>query len=80
MKKTKLAVLVSLLAASGALMAQTAPTAPTAPTAEVKPPEPEYTLAFNVGVVTDYRYRGISQSRNDFALQGGADFTHKSGF
>lgn len=31
-------------------------------------------FAFNVGAVTDYRYRGISQSRVKPALQGGADF------
>jgi uncharacterized protein (TIGR02001 family) len=66
--KAKLAVLLSTLAASGALMAQT------------KAPEPDYTLSFNVGAVTDYRYRGISQSRLKPALQGGADFAHKSGF
>ena len=66
--KTKLVVLVSSLVASGALMAQT------------KAPEPDYTLSFNVGAVTDYRYRGISQSRRKPALQGGADFAHKSGF
>jgi uncharacterized protein (TIGR02001 family) len=66
--KTKFAVLASTLAASGALMAQTTA------------PAPDYTLSFNVGVVTDYRYRGISQSRLKPALQGGADFAHKSGF
>ena len=32
-------------------------------------------LAFNVGGVTDYRYRGISQSRLKPALQGGVDFS-----
>ena len=32
-------------------------------------------VAFNAGVVTDYRYRGISQSRLKPALQGGLDFT-----
>ena len=42
--------------------------------------EPESTLAFNVGVVSDYRYRGISQSRLEPALQGGVDYTDKSGF
>jgi uncharacterized protein (TIGR02001 family) len=68
--KAKLAVLLSTLVASGAVMAQAAPAAP----------EPEYTLSFNVGAVTDYRYRGISQSRLKPALQGGADFAHKSGF
>jgi uncharacterized protein (TIGR02001 family) len=32
-------------------------------------------VAFNAGVVTDYRYRGYSQSRLQPALQGGVDFT-----
>lgn len=32
-------------------------------------------LAFNVGAVTDYRYRGISQTRLKPALQGGVDYT-----
>ncbi len=32
-------------------------------------------LAFNVGAVSDYRYRGISQSRLKTALQGGVDWT-----
>jgi len=60
-------------ALSGTAFAQTAP-APAAPA------EPEYTLSANVGAVTDYRYRGISQTRLKPALQGGADFGHKSGF
>ena len=44
----------SLLAAAS-VMAQTAP-APAAPAAA------QSSLAYNIGVVTDYRYRGISQS------------------
>lgn len=32
-------------------------------------------LAFNVGAVTDYRFRGISQTRVKPALQGGVDFS-----
>lgn len=32
-------------------------------------------VAFNAGVVTDYRYRGISQSRLKPAVQGGIDYT-----
>ena len=32
-------------------------------------------VAFNVGAVTDYRYRGISQTRLKPAVQGGVDFT-----
>jgi uncharacterized protein (TIGR02001 family) len=32
-------------------------------------------LAFNVGAVTDYRYRGISQTRLNPAVQGGIDYS-----
>ena len=32
-------------------------------------------VAFNVGAVSDYRYRGISQTRLKPALQGGVDYT-----
>ena len=37
---------------------------------------PETTVAYNVGVATEYRYRGISQSQKDPALSFGADVTH----
>lgn len=33
-------------------------------------------VSFNAAVVSDYRYRGLSQSRLNPALQGGADYTH----
>jgi uncharacterized protein (TIGR02001 family) len=36
-------------------------------------------VSYNMGVVTDYRYRGISQSRLEPALQGGFDLAHKNG-
>lgn len=38
------------------------------------------TLAFNVGAVSDYRYRGISQTQREAALQGGVDLGLPSGF
>ncbi len=37
-------------------------------------------VSYNVGVVSDYRYRGISQTQKDPALQGGVDYAHSSGF
>jgi uncharacterized protein (TIGR02001 family) len=37
-------------------------------------------LSFNISVTSDYRYRGISQTRLKPALQGGADYAHGSGF
>ena len=64
MSKKTLA-LAALTLVSGAVFAQAAP---------------ETTLTFNAGVVTDYRYRGITQSRNEAAVQGGVDYAHKSGF
>jgi uncharacterized protein (TIGR02001 family) len=47
--------------------------------AQAAPAAPESTLSFNVGGVNEYRYRGISQSRLDPALSGGADYADKSG-
>ena len=38
------------------------------------------TVTGSVGVVTDYRFRGVSLSGGDPALQGGATLTHDSGF
>jgi uncharacterized protein (TIGR02001 family) len=39
-------------------------------------PKPDNEVSYNLSVTTDYRYRGISQSRLDPALQGGADYTN----
>jgi uncharacterized protein (TIGR02001 family) len=60
-------MLAMSLAVAGSALAQTAPAAP------------ESTLSFNVGAVSEYRYRGISQSRLDPAFSGGADYADKSG-
>jgi len=48
--------------------------------AQTAPAAPESTLSYNVGVTSDYRYRGISQTRFQPTLQGGADYADKSGF
>jgi uncharacterized protein (TIGR02001 family) len=37
-------------------------------------------LSFNIGAITEYRYRGISQTRLKPAVQGGADYAFASGF
>jgi uncharacterized protein (TIGR02001 family) len=34
----------------------------------------------NVAIATDYRFRGISPTENDLALQGGIKASHQSGF
>ncbi len=41
--------------------------------------EPASSLSFNVGVVSDYRFRSVAQTSFKPALQAGADFAHKSG-
>lgn len=38
--------------------------------------KPDNEVSFNLGIVSDYRYRGISQTRLQPALQGGADYTN----
>jgi uncharacterized protein (TIGR02001 family) len=37
--------------------------------------QPDNVISFNASVTSDYRYRGISQTRLQPALQGGADYT-----
>lgn len=43
--------------------------------------KPENEVSFNIAGVSDYRYRGLSQTRMKPALQGGADYVNNpSGF
>lgn len=39
-----------------------------------------HTVTGNVGFVSDYRFRGLSQTYEQPALQGGFDYAHASGF
>ncbi len=43
-------------------------------------PAPAVTVTGSATVVTDYRFRGISQTYKQFALQGGFSVAHESGF
>jgi uncharacterized protein (TIGR02001 family) len=38
--------------------------------------QPDHVVAYNVALTSDYRFRGISQSRTEPALQGGVDYTN----
>ena len=38
--------------------------------------KPDNEISYNAAITTDYRYRGLSQTRLDPALQGGADFVN----
>ncbi|HUD29971.1 MAG TPA: TorF family putative porin, partial [Novosphingobium sp.] len=40
----------------------------------------EITVTGSAAVTTDYRFRGVSQSGGDFAIQGGITVSHASGF
>jgi len=64
--KLKSKLLLALLATSSAAFAQTAPAAPE--------------VTYNVGVVSQYRYRGLAQGMGKPALQGGIDYANSSGY
>ncbi|HSJ79652.1 MAG TPA: TorF family putative porin [Thiobacillus sp.] len=42
--------------------------------------ESPHSLSANVGIFSDYVFRGISQTGGDPAVQGGLDYAHSSGF
>lgn len=37
-------------------------------------------LSYNIGIVSDYAFRGVSQTNEGPAIQGGIDYAHDSGF
>ena len=47
---------------------------------DVTDPPPPVTVTGSVGLVSDYRFRGISQSDEQLAVQGGITVAHESGF
>lgn len=67
------AAAAALLLASAALPALAADAPPAAE------PAPSYTLTTNVGLFSQYVFRGISYTQKKPAIQGGADFAHQSG-
>jgi len=48
--------------------------------ADAPAPPPEHTLTGNVGLYSQYIFRGLTQTDRDPALQGGFDYSHSSGF
>ena len=65
------ALTLAMTALCGSAMAQEAVAAPAAAEAV-----PDNVVSYNVALTSDYRYRGISQSRLKPAVSGGADYTH----
>jgi uncharacterized protein (TIGR02001 family) len=72
MKKLVLvSAVAAALAAPAAVFAQAAPAAA---------PASPHTFTANVGLSSDYLFRGISQSHGRPAISGGLDYSHASGF
>lgn len=62
-----------------ALLATLIPVASNAQTAAPEEAKAPYTLTGNMGMVSDYRFRGLSQTSERPAIQGGFDYAHESG-
>jgi uncharacterized protein (TIGR02001 family) len=73
LKKTLISGLLATASSLGTVQsfAQNAPAAAA--------PTPPYTLTGNVGLFSQYIFRGLTQTNRDPALQGGFDFGHSSG-
>jgi uncharacterized protein (TIGR02001 family) len=63
-----------------AVLAALTPLHSNAQTAAAPAAEPASPLTGNLAIVSDYRFRGISQSYRLPAVQGGIDYAHSSGF
>ena len=66
MKKTLIAAAVAAACAAPAFAQQAAAAS-------------DHTFTANVGIVSDYLFRGISQTKGAPAIQGGFDYSHSSG-
>jgi uncharacterized protein (TIGR02001 family) len=75
LRRGVLCALVASIGSAAALAQTAAPAAAPAP-----PPTPEHTLTANVGLFSEYIFRGISQTGGKPAVQGGFDYAHSSGF
>jgi uncharacterized protein (TIGR02001 family) len=65
--------------ATMALMAAVSALAATAAHAQETAPPPALTVSGSVALVSDYRFRGVSQSNKGVAVQGGITISHESG-
>ncbi len=66
-RKTAMAGLVAAAFTAGAALAADAP-------------PPEHTVTGNIGLFSQYIFRGLNQTDRQPALQGGFDYSHSSGF
>ena len=72
--KLKMAVLGALLVPTMSVIAEEAATAAS------EAPKSDFSFSANVGIYSDYIFRGYTQTQNNPALQGGMDVEHSSGF
>ena len=77
MRKTLLSIAIA--GAFSLPVAAIAADAAPAPAPAAEPASP-HTFTANVGLFSDYRFRGISQTFGKPAIQGGFDYSHESGF
>ena len=68
MNKIKMALVASLALPSFHVLAEDAPEA-----------KSDYSVSYNIGLFSQYIFRGYTQTHNDPALQGGVDIEHSSG-
>ncbi len=66
-------------AACAAALVTVLPVAAYAQESETAPPKGDFDISVTVTGVSDYRFRGISLSDKDPAIQGAVDIEHKSG-
>ena len=83
LRSSVVAAALAALSAGGAWAQTPAPApaaAPAAAAAAAAPaPEPDFSFSSNVGLFSQYVFRGISQTDEKPAIQGGFDLSHKSG-
>ena len=65
-----LSAILGALAISNIARAEDAPAEPASP----------HTITYNIGLYSEYMFRGLTQTGEEMALQGGVDYTHASGF
>ncbi|WP_417457801.1 TorF family putative porin [Kordiimonas sp.] len=71
--------LKSVCAAGAISLGALAPALSTSASAQEESSSP-FTLSANAAIVSEYRFRGLSLSDHDPAIQGGFDVAHESGF
>ncbi len=79
MQKTKLMVAVLGALCAMPVLAQVAPVTQHKEGVHVTPAS-AHTVTSNVGITSNYIFRGISQTSTNPAIQGGFDYAHSSGF